>query len=100
MIAFATQHEDFGAFLLSDTSKGQRKKYGDEIRGRCPLPDHEDKHPSFSYDTAKGLFACSCSSGVGSELWKRLGWAPQNGNGHSMKEREAGTRSRPRLRER
>lgn len=78
---FRPQHEEFALFLLTDHSKGQRKRVGDEVKGRCPLAEHEDKNPSFSYNVAVGAWACSCGSGKGSSLWQRLGWHSRNGNG-------------------
>ena len=40
------------------------KKQGKELVGRCPLPGHEDKHPSFSINPKKQLFFChGCGRG-------------------------------------
>lgn len=80
MIDFAKQHEEFASWLVAGCSKGKRKREGDAIRGNCPCPEHPDRNPSFSYDIPRGVWACSCGGGVGSELWKRVGYQPANGH--------------------
>ncbi len=68
--------EAFASHLVSDDSKGPRRRVGDKVTGRCPLPDHEDKSPSFGYDVEMDASACSCAeaTGKGSALRARLGW--------------------------
>jgi DNA primase len=35
-----------------------------ELTGRCPLPDHEDRTPSFTVNPEKGVFYChGCGAG-------------------------------------
>ncbi len=80
---YKQQAEEFAAFLMADTSKGQRKRKGDKIEGRCPNPAHEDVHPSFSYTIGIDAWACSCDAGKGSELRKLLNWG-NGSNGHEI----------------
>ncbi|KAF0245267.1 MAG: hypothetical protein FD180_1814 [Planctomycetota bacterium] len=82
---FRAEAEAFANYLLADDSKGSRRRVGDKVIGRCPLPDHEDKSPSFGFDVAKDASACSCSeaTGKGSALRALLGWKPDGGNGSS-----------------
>jgi hypothetical protein len=43
---------------------GGLRKAGKEWVGRCPLPDHEDKTPSFAVNSEKNLWFChGCSRG-------------------------------------
>lgn len=83
-IDYQAQAREFAQWLVSWTGKGRRRWWNREIvRGNCPKPGHEDKHPSFSYDSSKDAYACSCSSGKGSELMSALGWKsakPLNGD--------------------
>lgn len=90
MIDFKTQHEAFAMALLGGgVGKGSYRRFGQEIRGRCPLSTHQDQTPSFGYNVEKGSYACSCGAGVGSDLWKLVGWAPpKNGNGHHQPSQE------------
>jgi hypothetical protein len=37
---------------------GQMRKVGKEWVGRCPLPDHPDKSPSFTVNPQKNLWIC------------------------------------------
>lgn len=38
--------------------------HGDELKALCPLPDHDDKTPSFSYNKSKAMFYChGCKAG-------------------------------------
>lgn len=68
---------EFAAYLIS-LPKGRRKYAGsDRVRGHCPLPEHDDTHPSFSYWIEHDGWACSCGKGRGSELRKRLGYTAQ-----------------------
>ncbi len=36
---------------------------GKNLRGRCPFPDHEDRHPSFSVSPTKQVWTCTCRKG-------------------------------------
>lgn len=84
---YHAEREQFAAFLLADTTKGERHRVGDEVVGRCPLPDHEDRKPSFRFNVVLDCSACSCAAatGKGSTLralldWKAdgaTGWTPQ-----------------------
>ncbi len=48
---------------------------GDEIKFRCPMPEHEDVHPSANYNRNKGAWHCHvCGGGGGTvDLAERLG---------------------------
>lgn len=83
---YVAQAEAFADFLLSLPKR--RKRIGNEIRGRCPTPEHDDKSPSFGYSIDKDAYACSCGSGKGSELRQRLGFIYSNGNGRSTSTQE------------
>ena len=63
---------DFKGYLIS-SSQYIKESAGKAI-GRCPKPDHEDKHPSFSYCPEKDAWVCSCGKGKGSELRSLLGY--------------------------
>jgi len=69
---YRQQAEAFAEFLL--TLPKARRRIGQRVSGRCPLPEHEDKHPSFGYDIEGDMWACSCGAGKGSELRERLGF--------------------------
>jgi len=44
-----------------------------EWRGRCPLPDHIDEHPSFYVNPSKEVWFCfGCQRGGGEKTFKRL----------------------------
>lgn len=79
MIDFKEQAESFAQALLGTAYKGARRQHGEEIRGNCPLSEHEDKRGSFGFSISKDAWACSCGNGKGSELRERVGW--RNGNG-------------------
>jgi hypothetical protein len=80
-IDFKAQAREFAEWLLNLQGKGRRRRFNDAIvRGHCPRPDHDDKHPSFSFNSEMDAFACSCSRGKGSELREVLGWKPSNGS--------------------
>lgn len=84
-VDYRAQAEEFAAHLVADTSKGQRKRKGDRVEGRCPIPAHEDKHPSFSFTVGIDAYACSCGGGKGSELRSLLGWSNgTNGNKNAL----------------
>src|SRR5829696_4785092 len=46
-----------------------------EVQFRCPLPDHEDVHPSARFNAEKGAWFCDvCGMGEGAyDLAERLG---------------------------
>ncbi len=69
---YRQQAEAFAEHLISLPKA--RKRMGNRVTGRCVLPEHEDKHPSFGYDIEKDAWACSCGGGKGSDLMKALGW--------------------------
>ncbi len=37
---------------------GRMRRIGKEWAGRCPLPDHEDRSPSFAVNTEKNVWFC------------------------------------------
>lgn len=41
----------------------QFRPTGKNLRGRCPFPDHEDRHPSFSISPMKQVWTCTCRTG-------------------------------------
>jgi len=44
-----------------------------EWRGRCPLPDHLDQHPSFYVNPDRGVWFCfGCGRGGGERTFRRL----------------------------
>lgn len=51
------------------------RRFGREQRFRCPLPEHEDRHPSARWNGAKGVWFCDvCVGGGGAvDLARRLG---------------------------
>ncbi len=51
------------------------RRVGQELVGHCPLPDHQDKTPSFSVNAEKGLFWCyGCLRGGSVVDLARLAW--------------------------
>ncbi len=51
------------------------RRVGKELAGHCPLPDHQDKTPSFSVNAEKGLFWCyGCLRGGSVVDLARLAW--------------------------
>jgi len=51
------------------------KRRGAEWVGRCPLPDHEDKTPSFSVETNKNVWYChGCHRGGDVVKLAQLAW--------------------------
>ena len=78
---YAREAEAFASWLIADTTKGQRKRDGPWVRGRCPRPDHEDRRPSFGYNADSDGYQCSCGGGKGSELRAELGFIT---NGHPV----------------
>jgi DNA primase len=54
---------------------GGLRRVGKEWAGRCPLPDHEDKTPSFTVSPEKNLFFChGCLRGGDVVELARLVW--------------------------
>jgi DNA primase len=54
---------------------GGLRKAGKERFGRCPLPDHEDKTPSFTVNPEKSVWFChGCSRGGDVVELARLAW--------------------------
>lgn len=79
-VDYKAQAREFAEWLLHLQGKGRRRRFNDAIvRGTCPRPEHDDKNPSFSFNCEMDAYACSCSSGKGSELRAALGWKPSNG---------------------
>jgi DNA primase len=55
---------------------GGLRKVGKERVGRCPLPDHEDKTPSFTINPEKNLWFChGCVRGGDVVDLARFAWA-------------------------
>ncbi len=51
------------------------RRIGSEWVGRCPLPDHEDKTPSFSVNTENNLWICyGCNRGGDVIELARFAW--------------------------
>lgn len=44
--------------FIERTTSARFGRSGKELLGRCPHPAHEDNHPSFRVNEAKGLFRC------------------------------------------
>ena len=54
---------------------GGLRKAGKERVGRCPLPDHEDRTPSFAVNPEKGVWFChGCVRGGDVVELARLAW--------------------------
>jgi DNA primase len=54
---------------------GGLRKAGKEQVGRCPLPDHEDKTPSFTVNPEKNVWIChGCSRGGDVVELARFAW--------------------------
>ncbi|MDQ3183219.1 MAG: CHC2 zinc finger domain-containing protein [Actinomycetota bacterium] len=57
------------------TGPGSLRRVGKEWVGRCPLPDHEDRSPSFTVNADKGVFFChGCLRGGDVVELARLAW--------------------------
>lgn len=63
-IARGREHEILRALGI-DPGNGRRHQH-------CPLPDHQDRNPSWRWDSGKARFFCSCSSGDVAELAARM----------------------------
>lgn len=59
-----------------------------ELRIRCPNPDHEDAHPSASWNWDKAAWICqACGESGGWKRFCQLTGIPLSGNGRSRKAR-------------
>jgi len=58
------------------TGPGGLRKVGKEWVGRCPLPDHEDRSPSFTVNPDKNVWFChGCLRGGNVVELARLAWS-------------------------
>jgi hypothetical protein len=63
---------------------GGLRRIGKEWVGRCPLPDHEDRSPSFTVNTEKNVWFChGCLRGGGVVELARLAWAYDEREAHT-----------------
>ncbi len=61
---------------------------GSELRIRCPNPDHEDAHPSASWNWSKAAWNCqACGESGGWKRFCELTGIPLGGNGNGRKPR-------------
>ena len=49
---------DYGHIFERDFKIEVKKRSGIQWQGRCPLPNHEDRKASFSWNTDNGLWKC------------------------------------------
>jgi DNA primase len=62
---------------------GGLRRIGKEWVGRCPLPDHEDRSPSFTANPEKNVFYChGCSRGGDVVELARLAWGYDQRDAH------------------
>jgi DNA primase len=62
---------------------GGLRRIGGEWAGRCPLPDHEDRTPSFTVNAEKNLFFChGCLRGGDVVELARLAWGYDEREAH------------------
>lgn len=62
---------------------GGLRRIGREWAGRCPLPDHEDRTPSFTVNKAKNLWWChGCLRGGDVVELARLAWGYDQREAH------------------
>src|SRR5215217_3668801 len=62
---------------------GALRRVGKEWVGRCPLPDHEDRTPSFTVNEAKNLWWChGCLRGGDVVELARLAWGYDQRDAH------------------
>jgi DNA primase len=62
---------------------GGLRRVGSEWVGRCPLPDHVDRSPSFTVNPDKGVFFCfGCLRGGDVVELARLAWAYDQRDAH------------------
>ena len=65
------------------TAPGGLRRVGKEWAGRCPLPDHEDRTPSFTVNGAKNLWWChGCLRGGDVVELARLAWGYDQRDAH------------------
>jgi hypothetical protein len=72
-------------FDLADrlTAPGGLRRVGKEWTGRCPLPDHEDRSPSFTVNPEKNVFFChGCLRGGDVVELARLAWGYNQRDAH------------------
>ena len=63
--------------------RGGLRRVGQEWIGRCPLPDHADKTPSFTVNKAKNLWWChGCLRGGDVVELARLAWGYDRRDAH------------------
>jgi len=62
---------------------GGLRRVGKEWAGRCPLPDHEDRSPSFTVNAEKNVFFChGCLCGGDVVELARLAWGYDQRDAH------------------
>jgi hypothetical protein len=62
---------------------GGLRRVGREWAARCPLPDHEDRSPSFTVNPKKNVFFChGCLRGGDVVELARLAWGYDRRDGH------------------
>ncbi len=62
---------------------GGLRRVGKEWAGRCPLPDHEDRSPSFTVHAEKNVFFChGCLRGGDVVALARLAWEYDERDAH------------------
>jgi DNA primase len=62
---------------------GGLRRVGKEWAGRCPLPDHEDRSPSFTVNPEKNVFFChGCLQGGDVVELARLAWGYDQRDAH------------------
>jgi hypothetical protein len=62
---------------------GSLRRVGKEWVGRCPLPNHEDRSPSFTANPEKNLFFChGCLQGGDVVELARLAWGYDQRDAH------------------
>jgi hypothetical protein len=62
---------------------GGLRRAGREWVGRCPLPDHEDRSPSFAVNPEKNVFFChGCLRGGDVVELARLAWGYERRDAH------------------
>jgi hypothetical protein len=60
------------------------RRVGGEWAGRCPLPDHEDRSPSFTVNPEKNVFFChGCLRGGDVVELARLAWGYDEREAHT-----------------
>jgi DNA primase len=63
---------------------GGLRRVGKEWAGRCPLPDHEDRSPSFTVNAEKNVFFChGCLRGGDVVELARLAWNYDQRDAHT-----------------